>query len=300
MHPEYYGLISICILAQLLDRNPNTFKINIDTKLINTPAVRIGFLDILSPECGIAIQNNEVSTLLEITARHPTVYNKTESHGQVLMETLVAGSFHMDLPFSNSFQSTTQDLLLAFSQFIKMKIASEIWFWKSVHSPGTLDDWWADHKSVEALCNRDPHLPSRVELDEYYDAFQAYVPKDQDFTKTPIITDPVFIDKIWNPTLPFVMQTRIHSDSRRLFISREERYVGLAPKSAKVGDEVWIVPGSRTPFVLRRREGPIDRQEEGRDGREYEFLGEAYVHGLMGGEFFQRGSEARVEDLVLR
>ena len=49
--------------------------------------------------------------------------------------------------------------------------------------------------------------------------------------------------------------------------------LGLAPADACKDDEVWILSGAKTPVVLRRKGG----------GR-YEFLGEAYVHGVMHGE----------------
>lgn len=61
---------------------------------------------------------------------------------------------------------------------------------------------------------------------------------------------------------------------RRPFLL-DNKYIGCGPKSTEEGDEVWVLMGSRTPLVLRRTE--IDG--------EYTLIGEAYVHGIMYGEF---------------
>ncbi|KAM0426437.1 hypothetical protein ACHAPT_008128 [Fusarium lateritium] len=53
-------------------------------------------------------------------------------------------------------------------------------------------------------------------------------------------------------------------------------YVGLGPAAMEDGDLVVILYGSHVPFVLRPR-----------DGDKYQLLGEAYVHGIMDGEFMQ-------------
>ena len=54
-------------------------------------------------------------------------------------------------------------------------------------------------------------------------------------------------------------------------------FVGLFPLNAKRGDEVFILEGGYTPFVLR---------EQGQEGK-YRLVGEAYVHGAMKGELWE-------------
>ena len=44
-------------------------------------------------------------------------------------------------------------------------------------------------------------------------------------------------------------------------------------------DEVWVLNGAKTPVVLRKM-----------GERRYEFLGEAYVHGMMHGEALEKVS----------
>ncbi len=49
--------------------------------------------------------------------------------------------------------------------------------------------------------------------------------------------------------------------------------LGISPESAREGDEVWVLAGGPTPYVLRRL-----------DNGHHKLLGEAYVHGFMYGQ----------------
>ena len=64
-----------------------------------------------------------------------------------------------------------------------------------------------------------------------------------------------------------------HQTLDRLLFATSTRKMGLGPLPTEVEDEVWILAGSRYPFVLR----PLP------DGH-HELVGEAYVHGIMQGE----------------
>lgn len=97
---------------------------------------------------------------------------------------------------------------------------------------------------------------------------------------------------------------------RRYYASRclyrtKRGYVGLGPEDTEVGDEVWLIAGARTPFVLRKpaqkKRGkwnhhrnllsslrssfqPKQLRPGGEDAEDRVFVGESYVHGLMDGE----------------
>lgn len=73
---------------------------------------------------------------------------------------------------------------------------------------------------------------------------------------------------------------------RRFFVSNEG-LMGLVPDGVAAGDEICILFGGYTPFVIRRLEGG-----------NYEFIGECYVHGLMNGEAMEELEDSRAEDLV--
>ena len=59
----------------------------------------------------------------------------------------------------------------------------------------------------------------------------------------------------------------------------ETGYIGLGHPETAVGDEVHLVQGSDTPFVLRKTDG------------HYELIGETYVHGIMDGELVDDNTE---------
>ena len=55
--------------------------------------------------------------------------------------------------------------------------------------------------------------------------------------------------------------------------------LGYGPLSMSPGDQIWVLENGRVPFVLR----PVD------DGKNFELLGECYVHGVMDGQLFSNG-----------
>ncbi|KAK0634577.1 heterokaryon incompatibility protein-domain-containing protein [Bombardia bombarda] len=75
-----------------------------------------------------------------------------------------------------------------------------------------------------------------------------------------------------------------HVTERRLG-SSNKGYLCLLPKTTEVGDQLTLLKGGRVPVILRPRGGGT-----------MEFVGEAYVHGIMNGEAFQEKgcSEIRI------
>jgi hypothetical protein len=69
----------------------------------------------------------------------------------------------------------------------------------------------------------------------------------------------------------------------RSFYITEKGYIGLAPNNVRVGDTLVIFWGGSTPYIIRQRD----------DGSTYEFIGEAYTHGLMDGESLKIGNTVR-------
>ncbi|KAF2261447.1 hypothetical protein CC78DRAFT_619404 [Lojkania enalia] len=60
--------------------------------------------------------------------------------------------------------------------------------------------------------------------------------------------------------------------NRLYFLSNDGR-VGLGWKSIEIGDEIWILGGSKVPVILRSLGNGV-----------YRFVGQAYVYGIMDGE----------------
>ncbi|KAI1171008.1 HET-domain-containing protein [Nemania sp. FL0916] len=65
----------------------------------------------------------------------------------------------------------------------------------------------------------------------------------------------------------------------RRFAITEHSYIGLVPDKATDGDKLCIIQGCNVPFVLRQV------------GDCYSLIGDAYIHGIMMGEFFELNPE---------
>jgi hypothetical protein len=72
----------------------------------------------------------------------------------------------------------------------------------------------------------------------------------------------------------------------RIFFTTRNGFMGLAPFTAQLGDAIFLVPGCDTPLLLRRFKG-----------KEFHFVGQCYVHGIMHGEAFP--PDVSLEDIVL-
>jgi hypothetical protein len=66
---------------------------------------------------------------------------------------------------------------------------------------------------------------------------------------------------------------RAHTFTMRNICLTERGYIGVVLETAKVGDIVSVLLGGQVLYTLRYP-GP---------GDEYEYIGEAYIHGLMDG-----------------
>lgn len=87
-----------------------------------------------------------------------------------------------------------------------------------------------------------------------------------EFFKLPLDSQMV-VTKYWQTAAAF--NNRICGAN---FCVTRERYVGMLPAAAAVGDEICLPHGSLVPFVVRR------------NGLKYKLIGECYIHGIMKGE----------------
>lgn len=68
-----------------------------------------------------------------------------------------------------------------------------------------------------------------------------------------------------NPTLKYMQQARLVGRSKLGYMCQTSRF-------AREGDSIFILRSANVPFVLRPK------------GDAWEFIGDAYVHGIMQGE----------------
>ncbi|KAF4973369.1 hypothetical protein FSARC_347 [Fusarium sarcochroum] len=67
--------------------------------------------------------------------------------------------------------------------------------------------------------------------------------------------------------------------------------IGLGNRDIQVGDSICILAGGKMPFILRQVEGPGG-------GVAYQYIGQAYVHGIMDGEMMDEGRDLEWISLV--
>jgi hypothetical protein len=97
------------------------------------------------------------------------------------------------------------------------------------------------------------------------------------FWKTPTLDliSPEEADKFWASSKVTFLQSLAVVSGRRPFIT-SRGYIGLGPGNLEAGDLVCILLGFEVPVVLRRL-----------DGDRFTIMNEAYVYGIMQGEFLK-------------
>ncbi|KAI1175052.1 heterokaryon incompatibility protein-domain-containing protein [Nemania sp. FL0916] len=73
--------------------------------------------------------------------------------------------------------------------------------------------------------------------------------------------------------------------SRRIFRTRIRNLVGVGPRDLRLGDAVYLVAGTQTPFILRRAAASRGQGQGMELGEQHRMVGSAYLHGAMYGEF---------------
>ena len=86
---------------------------------------------------------------------------------------------------------------------------------------------------------------------------------------------------------------------RRMIVT-EGGYIGLAPQDSEAGDEIYVVLGSPSPFILR----PLDKAFQTEDQIETTpsytvVVGNGYLHKIMFGEAFEDKWEENLETIAL-
>lgn len=104
----------------------------------------------------------------------------------------------------------------------------------------------------------------------------------------------LWIQNTW--FLPYAKAIREVCGGRKFMVTKTG-WIGVVPPGTRVGDEVRIVMGAQTPFVMR----PIEGVGEGIEERCFELVGECYVHGMMDGEILtdESATEGSLESIVL-
>lgn len=90
---------------------------------------------------------------------------------------------------------------------------------------------------------------------------------------------------MYDPDLRFIRGVRAALHNRCFFITEDDKF-GTGPPQMEAGDEVWVLFGSRVPFILR----PITNVKQGNRSNAYNFIGDCYLHGIMDGQALDVGA----------
>ena len=155
------------------------------------------------------------------------------------------------------------------------RITAAIWK-KSIH------DELNDEQSIEMAYRRTitadllPGPNSRLDTRETEKSFPAYTSWQQSGFSTPVPTAVLHEHDYYVTQVMF---------NREFFIAEEGQafYMGITMGVPRDGDCVCVLLGGDTPFVMRPK------------GDEWQFIAEAYVHGIMDGEAMSRTREPGFE-----
>lgn len=92
--------------------------------------------------------------------------------------------------------------------------------------------------------------------------------------------------------MPFANAMASCAVGRRVCVTAAGR-LGCVPPLSQVGDEVVLIHGAPTPFVIRK-----SVEATGADNNLYELVGACYMHGMMDGEAFPADETQEAEKLI--
>jgi len=174
-------------------------------------------------------------------------------------------------------QPTLDEVKLSFTSFLEFHMA----LCEVPQQNNLLPAIFTQHCGVSQL------LPDASQLEERVARKRAGLQQANRSSTSPTAEiQAEFRDTVLHPTELFLRLSASTTTGRKL-IRTEKGVLGLGPKSARVGDEVWFLQGGKIPFLLRRMSNGNS-----------ELVGEAYVHGHMQGEIFSKAG-FRVENAAL-
>ncbi|KAE9380782.1 hypothetical protein N431DRAFT_477654 [Stipitochalara longipes BDJ] len=141
-------------------------------------------------------------------------------------------------------------------------------------------------ESLETLKEQDPLSAStlfdRADIEEISEAVNSAVVPTRNLSPQQFID----ITNIWADT--FAMHATESVYYKKLYRT-SKGYLGYGRSSMQAGDEIWMLCGGRSPFVLR----------PAFEGGKYILIGETYLHGCMEGEMITEELKARIGPVSL-
>lgn len=195
----------------------------------------------------------------------PSQYATHETRLEILIRTLITNNFRSEGKPLDHPPTTWEEVVHSFGAYMLLEIARTM----QPHGEPVQDalNAWVSRPLFHLLSSP----PLRIfgkHFVSYYIKFCELCPKvareqpSEEFSRL-----------MWQPTMLFRSLVSWKMRGRKLVSTTKKRLLGLASSSVEPGDQIWIFRGAKVPYVVRKMP----------DGM-YEFMGEAYLYGLMNGE----------------
>lgn len=221
-------------------------------------------------ETSVRLDNYEsldsAMSCLHIGSQLDAVYRNGQSCFEALWRTMIADHNAVGVPAPTAYQSSFRRLLLYVgAQFLAFSVSEDVR--KAFRKAwACVEDFAVAHPGCK--------LPSVDDAERL--AVRLLVRGKEEYTQQAAAF------------MPFLQSYYLIAPNRKFFRT-PEGLIGLCPAAATVGDRVAILQDAKVPFVLR----PLPGEDK------MQLVGEAYVHGLMHGEFVESGeAEFRYISLV--
>jgi hypothetical protein len=245
-HPIYNTSSVTTCEPEFSFRDPNIF--------ITTGAHCDVVTEVGGPVSALMAFERGIFDAIDLVCRLDDVYVNGQNRSEVLWRTLVGDSDGEVYPLPPSCQTRFRD-------FIRIHVMVAL----KAEGNCNLTLSHTDHP-YNNLIQANIGVPSLQELVDLQTDLSAL------FSASTHLPD-AWVD-IWESTMYFHRMLSIIGPGRRLFRT-QKNFLGLGPLSTSPGDSVYILKGSRIPFILRT----VAR------GNNVKVIGECYLHGFMQGEF---------------
>jgi hypothetical protein len=131
-----------------------------------------------------------------------------------------------------------------------------------------------------------PTHPAPAEYEQYFNDWMKV--REKVIENNDATTKSAASDNLPDGAYRFDRAIREVCTGRKLFTT-SLGYLGVGPSNLKDGDHIFILIGSRVPFILR--DYPL--------GEGFELIGEAYIHGWMHGEVFDTSFKNKIANIEI-
>jgi hypothetical protein len=259
--------------------NPSKFTVSLTTGVLHTAAIEIGIISDLHVNFS-TVQYGVLEECLLMILLMPELSLTGHDRIEIFWATILG--YDNSIANGSILSDTTIEQCKAWLRLIIQRRQHIERHWEGPESllKSRNEDFLSLIDEVVKLDSRSI-FPNRHEIEELWKVERSghFTSADSQHAKSDIIASESTMVCGWS-LFP----------RRKLFLTCGRR-LGLGPELSRSGDRVFIVKGASIPFVLRPATSNSSKSG-------FAIVGEAFVHGLMGGEVFYQGGLFRPIDII--